>query len=532
MNKTSVFKKTRSDIFFLLALASVIILSIFFRIYRLDQTFNFFFDVARDYEVSREILASHKITLLGPPTSFGQWSQRETYFGPLHYYLVAISFLFSQANPLSPVILTGSLNLISGIVLFVLVLNIFKSKYLALSVSLLYLLSPLSVSYSRFSWNPNCIPFFTTFSILFFWRFCQKQKNKDFFLSAFFSGLAFQLHYIVLPLILSELFVALIFKQSFKNKLMSIFWAISGFISGISPMLIFELRHNFFLTKSIASQFLTKNTHWSGFSLKSIINYWLSLFGINFGIFENVSLTWFVTILGLSLALLMILFFVAQKRSREKPSKENSLFFLFLGISLFLGIVFASLWGNSSGLKLEDRYLLPIITPFYLILSFVIEKIKKFFPKISTNILFMGLLFVLILMIKKDLLIVSEKLGIDDRRVNYSGVQEITDVIMKDVRENNLQGKFNVANIIDGNSRATYYRFFLNKEGVFPLGVESYPGSEILYVISKKNTEDTMNYPVWEISSFEKKQLADSWPGPFGITVYKFIKQDFKQNAN
>lgn len=536
MIKLSNINKTCSRFVFYFALLNTIFFSVFFRVYRLNHTFNFFFDVARDYDISRQILVNKKLTLLGPPTSFGQWSQRETYFGPLHYYLIGLAFLLSGMDPLSPVILTGLLNLASGVILFILILKIFKSRYLALGVCAFYLLSPLSVIYSRFSWNPNCIPFFVGVSIFCLYEYSLKKQGYILFLSAFFAGLAFQLHYVVFPYFIAVLFLIYFLNQTFKEKILSAFYFFSGSVVGVFPLVLFELRHNFFLTKSLIFQFSSKNSIQFSFNIKNLVNYWFSLIGRSVGIFESFP----AAIIGIFFSLVLIffafyylffkrnlallsckrIFFDSANVSKKEYTDKTKFFPYFLLVFNFMEIIFASLWGNLAGSRIEDRYLLPAIFPFFLLIGFYIDFLMRFFRK-KPFVFLPFLVAVLITMILKDILIVKEEIGIDDRHVNFLGALKIAQIISEDVKENNLQGKFNVANIVDGNSRATYYRFFLNKDRLAPLSVESYPQSEVLYVISKQNAEDTMKDSVWEIDSFNPKTVLSQWSGPFGTKIYK-----------
>lgn len=444
-----------------------------------------------------------------------------------------MAFFLSGTNPLSPVILTGLLNLASGAILFVLVLKIFKSRYLALGVSAFYLLSPLSVIYSRFSWNPNCIPFFVGVSIFCLYKYSLRKQNYMLFLSAFFGGLAFQLHYVVFPYFIAVLFLVCFLNQTFKQKIVSTFCFISGSIAGVFPMVLFELRHDFFLTKSLLFQFSSKNSFLSSFSIKNLVNYWFSLIGRSVGAFESFPAAIIGTFSSLVLisVVVYLLFFKrdatllnCKRKFFDTNDSDTNVSGNFLGFLLtltFMEIIFASLWGNSSGSRIEDRYLLPAIFPFFLLVSFCIDFLMNFLSRKTSFVFLLLLTAVLTSMALKDILIVKEEIGIDDHRVNYLGALKIAQIISEDVKENNLQGKFNVANIVDGNSRALYYRFFLNKDRLAPLSVESYPQSEVLFVISKQNAEDTMKYPVWEIDSFNPKTILAEWSGPFGTKIYK-----------
>lgn len=101
-----------------LFLSLITALGAFLFFYRLRETQNFFYDVARDMEVVRQMIVDKKWTLLGPQTSFGLNTTSETYFGPLYYYLIFPALFFSRLNPLGPSFLIAFLSLSSGIFFF------------------------------------------------------------------------------------------------------------------------------------------------------------------------------------------------------------------------------------------------------------------------------------------------------------------------------------------------------------------------------------------------------------------------------
>jgi hypothetical protein len=505
-------------------LSLIIALGAFLFFYRLRETQNFFYDVARDMEVVRQIIVDKKWTLLGPQTSFGLNSPLETYFGPLYYYLVAPALLFSRLDPFGPAILTAFFSFLGAILFFLFLRKIVANRWLALFGFFFYLISPLTVEYSRFPWNPNFLPFFSVLILLFLNIFLISKKWFLIMILGFLSGCLFQLHYVAAGLILALLISLFIFNPQ-KNFSRVFFW-VSGFILGILPIIIFEIRHNFFLTKSIVRN-LTVNSGNFWFSLSGIFNYLRTLIGRFFG-FEQYSILFMekshsiVSLISVFIFATLLIFLLIDKKHKERK------IILFLTVGLFLGLFFALTFGQFQKERIEDRYLLPLLP---IIPTFLVLFLEKIFIKIanlkSNPKIFFFLLISLILMalslaaIKKDWVIVNRKIGIDFNQVNLQGAQKIAEIIAKDVSQNNFQDKFNVANIVDGNSRAIYYRYFLNVLGQKPMVVEAYPDSKILYVISDKDKLKTLNYPVWEINSFHPKRISDEWTTDFKIKIYR-----------
>jgi hypothetical protein len=508
-------------------------LALFLRFYRIEHTFSFMYDQARDLEAVRTMIEERKPTLLGPQTSVGIFTGRETYFGPLHYYLVLLPFALFNQDPLAPIVFTGITNVLSGIFLYLLLQRLTKNRWLPGVVFTLYLLSPVSLQYSRFYWNPNFLPLFVSLAYFCFWLFLEKKKAFWLLATGLWTGFCFQLHYVALPLFLGFLPFFFNKKEACKSVKRFAFYLL-GFLGGILPIIVFELRHKFFITSSIIYHFTSETAGKSfAFSFPLIWEYLVAMSQKIFG-FANVSLDPSVNLVTVALipAALLVIFWFGL-RVGETANKKVLVRASF--INVFLGTVFAVMWSSIGRPRLEDRYYLPIIIPFLLIIFCVVERFLKkglfrlarqTMGKLATVFLAVALLFSL----RQDLLIVREEIGIDQFKVNYLGAREIAGLIARDVETNHLQGQYNVANIVDGSTRAYYYRYFLKDKD--PLGVELYPQAKVLYVVARGDEAFVANYPVWEISSFEKKQLADSWPGPFGITVYKFVKQDFKQNTN
>src|SRR5947209_1850809 len=72
----------------------------------------------------------------------------------------------------------------------------------------IYAVSPLVLVYSRSSWNPNIVPFFSLLSIFLTWKASEAKKNifRQYVIVGILLGIGLQLHYVVLFLVLGILF--------------------------------------------------------------------------------------------------------------------------------------------------------------------------------------------------------------------------------------------------------------------------------------------------------------------------------------
>lgn len=88
-------------------------------------------------------------------------------------------------------------------------------------------------------------------------------------------------------------------------------------------------------------------------------------------------------------------------------------------------------------------------------------------------------------------------------------IKEISKIIAYDQKKSNLN--FNVASFVDPDARATVYRYFLDLEGVSPMGVGQYGVSDHLYVISFDDSQKVLYNQTYEISSFAPKRVSKTW---------------------
>ena len=523
-------RKSKVNIYQLL-LVLVIVLAVFLRFYRVEETFSIIFDTARDLEAVRKIIVDKKLTLLGPHTSVGLWSVRETYFGPLHYYLILPPLILFKMDPIGPVIFTGITNLASGFVLFLLLRDLLKNKWLSLMFFVLYLLSPIAVQYSRFFWNPNFLPLFVSLTLWLFWLFIKSGKKIFIWLVGLAAGLSFQLHYITLSIFLVIISMPLVFlkeRRRLMSKFVYSFYSFSGFLFGILPIILFELRHKLFLTGSVIFHLFSGKDVDFHFPPSLAWLYFRSMIGRFLGMtdYSLISMvdrySWMDLIYSIISLLLFSSIFFLKRFLKEK----EKIFAVSLMLVIFLGIVSGVLWSTAGKSRIEDRYFLPLIIPYFVLLAFSVDLILKIVEQKRKFCLLVSCLtaMALFLSLKKDFFIINERIGIDEYHVNFSGAKTISSIISKDVNENRLEGKFNVANIIDGNTRATYYRYFLELNQTPAMAVEQYPQAEVLYVLSKNEADFVINYPVWEISSFTPREIVDQWQGPYGVKIFKLEK--------
>ena len=264
-----------------------------------------------------DIWRNKKLTLIGPQIS-ATFEGRLLFQGPITYYLFLI---FLLAGSWDPVKASYLFMLFASFLIFPLFYGVKKltNKKVAYLTVLIYSFIPYYINYTRFLWNSTLQ---LTFSILFiyFFSFYQKIKSlKYFFISSFFLGLLFQFHYQFVLVILS-FFIYFLFLKKISIKKWSIF--ILGITLGFSPLIIFELKHQFYNTKT-AILFL-KN--WSRVDKPdnfTMPHYYLTLSFLSLIFlsykFKNLinKIKWkFIIILGI------ILFFTGLFKNIKKPNQS------------------------------------------------------------------------------------------------------------------------------------------------------------------------------------------------------------------
>src|SRR3989344_786654 len=77
----------------------ILLIAASLRIWNLPHRMVFLADQGRDFLRVYELYTTRRLTLLGPPSSQGNF-----FFGPAYYYLIAPGLILSQFNPLGAVL--------------------------------------------------------------------------------------------------------------------------------------------------------------------------------------------------------------------------------------------------------------------------------------------------------------------------------------------------------------------------------------------------------------------------------------------
>src|SRR5690348_281638 len=145
-------------------LIGILALAAYLRLYKIENYLTFLGDEGRDVLVVKRMIVEHKFTLLGPTASVGGF-----FLGPIYYYFM-LPFLWAwRLNPVGPAIMVALFGIVTIGLLFKVGKDFFN-VWVGLIASSLYALSPLVISYSRSSWNPNLVPFFSLLLIYLLWK--------------------------------------------------------------------------------------------------------------------------------------------------------------------------------------------------------------------------------------------------------------------------------------------------------------------------------------------------------------------------
>ncbi|GEM_PF-831683 len=207
----------------------------------------FGWDQAEHAILALNLFRSKDLVLIGPRVSAVLYQGRQIFLGPAMTYLM--TFLLGLSN-WDPAAASYLFMILSGIMIIPLYYGMkwLTGRRAAWITVVFYTLLPYYLTYTRFLWNPNfqfaLLPVF-----VFLAGYYQKtKKNWVFFILSLWLGVLFQLHY---QFIISIIFIFIYYFLYRKEGLKKFIIFCAGFVAGVSPLILFELRNQFYLTKTL-----------------------------------------------------------------------------------------------------------------------------------------------------------------------------------------------------------------------------------------------------------------------------------------
>ena len=234
----------------ILLLLAIVILAIFLRGFNIKNTLLFHFDQGYHALAIRQIWEEKSIKLLGHKTDV-----EGIYHSSLFYYFMLPLYLLSSWNPVGVSTILAFLDGLSIIFIFLAAKKLFNKK-VGLVAALLYAVSYLAISYSRWHSNVTPIPFLSS-AVLYFLTRSGGRDTRDFSCALFFGGLIAQFNgaigFFFLPLFVVYI---LYFRKNLVNRKVNLLLYIFAYSIPQIPLVLFDVRHNFLVTTSIYKHFL------------------------------------------------------------------------------------------------------------------------------------------------------------------------------------------------------------------------------------------------------------------------------------
>ncbi len=465
-------------------------IGIFLRLYRFSENVMFLGDQGRDATIIKRIVTFEHFPAIGPTTSIGG-----VFAGPFFYFLVSPFLPLFRFNPVGLAFASFFLSIIGLIIAFFIIK---KGENLTVAVifCVLVIFSSVQIDFSRFSWNPNLLPVFSFIALYYLFKLTQKTIVIDAILLGMFLSFSIQLHYLAGFLFLPIICVFIEFLVKTKNKLHYIStYVIAGisFIIFSSPLIIFDLKHQFLNSKNFISVFTNPAVVSHSSSLAKFLettSVFLSfVFGTN--IPQIIALFVFV---GLLFYFLKMRIFV-----------KNVLLQIHF-LNLFFFLVFFSFL-NSFRLV---HYYGPVYYSFYLIVAYILYLISKKFP-LSALIITVLLLGYVYLNSLHYTFLYNE---------GNNQIQKAKTVAQSIVADN-PQSPYQVVGL-PFTQNVDNVRYYLELYGHTPLPENSSSQPVELYALCHLTQCDVLNNGQWQIAAFTNKRVAKTWHVD-EFVIYKLV---------
>lgn len=550
-------------------LVGILLLASFLRLYKISDYMTFLGDEGRDVLIVKGILEGD-FTLLGPRASAGDF-----FTGPIYYYFMAPFLWLFRLDPVGPAVMIAILGIVTVFLVYFLGKRVFGQNA-GLVAAFLYTISPLVISYSRSSWNPNPMPFFSLVFLLVLYKALKQGKKVLFFVLGILYGVMLQLHYI-------ELFMGVIFftiilfyqilydrSKIFVRLFVRYGLIFLGFLVGFSPFLAFEIRHGFpnlqTIFRFVLNQESTGNTIDRPFYI-GIPDVFQRLFGRlltgfpppeQFVFYDQTLLTvWYWGTIALGIASFVMIFTI-----KDKLFRLMLLCWLIIGVFLFgfyqkaiydyyFEFLFPLPFLLVGGLLKTIRMSVMLFTfAVYLLLALVVYQLK--IPFFTEHTMFIYLLLVPILIVLNlrpfknikiysvSLLVSVVFLGLVVLNLKGYPFQHTPNKQKDQVRKisefvlDKTNGEpFNFALVTQGNSDHGY-RYFFNINGRDPVTIENLQldpernsVTDQLLIVCEFTDCQPLGYSLWEVAGFGRAEIENSWD----VSVVKVFKlRKFEEN--
>jgi len=491
------------------AILFILLVASYFRFYRISEYLTFLGDEGRDVILVRRFLVNFDLMLIGPGTSIGNM-----YLGPLYYYFMAPSLFLAGYSPVGPAAAIAILGVITVWFVWFITREWF-GKYGAVLASLLYAISPTVVIYSKSSWNPNIMPFFSLLVIYSLWKIYTTKKYFWLLIMAIAFAFVMQSHYLGLLLapVIGIYWVLAYLQNKRKSKKFIIysFFSLLIFLFLMSPLVIFDARHEWQNSAAIKKFFSERQTTVSARPWSALPNIW--------PLFTNII--------------------------ERLPAGRSVDFGKWFSLVLFGGVLwFFSRFKNNFKEIIKSPYLLLIAWLGFALLGLGVYKQHIYdhyygFIFAAPFILFGGISQDLVnkakirgIWLTSTAMVILVYFNLLNSPLAYPPNRQLqrTETVAKKIQEESGNERFNLAVLAERNYEDAY-QYFLEKWGtkITDIDPQNYEATVArnLFVVCELPAEecDPTHSAKAEVANFGWSVIEDQWTIE-GVTLYKLIHSD------
>ena len=264
--------------FYRVSFIIILIIGAVLRLYNFEGRIGIGGDAGRDAMIAAEALKRGELPLMGPFSSAGPFV-----FGPLFYWFIMLSYVLLFGFTYAPWIATFTIGILTIYVFFKIGQELGGGR-LALIAAFFAAFSPQQINRSLMLGPHTFVAISSSLVILFFLILNRTKKLKYAFLLGLSLGIAVNMHYQVINLLL--FFPAiLLLPLRLKDKAIGLFLAIVGFVVPSVALIYWDSQQNFANFNNILDYLLIGQyriyvpNSWKLFLFKDFPSYWSFVVG-------------------------------------------------------------------------------------------------------------------------------------------------------------------------------------------------------------------------------------------------------------